>query len=679
VAPPGDYRELVGTGAYTIPAGGSVRVMFALVAGSNFIELQATADAARAVQFRPNPTILSARDVPNDQGGHVTLRWNASSLDDQIHNLPSYSIWRSLPDGAQRLNAQTMGLDVIGEKVQPQIKQQGGDEKLLHKVYAEERRGIRTRITIANNIQYAWELIAEVPAHRFVTYSYTAPTLYDSMSTTDGRHYFLVSAQTSDPYVYYDSNIDSGYSVDNLSPAVPLHAEVISLDNALIRLRWDQNTHDPDVGGYIVYRSRVSGCPIADSTYLCTTRDTSVVDSSVLAGQAYYYRVVTVDIHGNSSIPTGVLTLSFTQVMSGGWNMIALPSSVTNGYYLSLYPSATPGTLYTFNGSYIGKDTLKMGTGYWLNFSSPSTAVTNGSTVSSAMLSLASGWNMIGGISCAVPISSVSDPGGIIIAGTLYGFNGSYVSSDTIQRGKGYWICTRAAGTIGLACGSGMAKVKAGQDIASFPTLTIRDATGIGRTLSWDVALEDTTAKLSFRLPPLPPVGSFDVRFTDDMSICENAQGTIAIQATAYPLTVTPTQLPSGGVAQYTLTEVMGNADGAAYVLTNNTVVTITKQEVTRLRLGKVEVEPLVFALHQNYPNPFNPSTTIRYSMPHTSFVTLTIYNTLGQQVAQLVNEQQQAGYHDVVFRGDGLASGVYYYRIQAGDFVASKKLLLLK
>ena len=63
----------------------------------------------------------------------------------------------------------------------------------------------------------------------------------------------------------------------------------------------------------------------------------------------------------------------------------------------------------------------------------------------------------------------------------------------------------------------------------------------------------------------------------------------------------------------------------------------------------------------------------------HASSVMLAVYNTLGQQVAQLVNEQQQAGYHDVVFRGEGLASGVCFYRLQAGDFVASKKLLLLK
>jgi cytochrome c peroxidase len=88
---------------------------------------------------------------------------------------------------------------------------------------------------------------------------------------------------------------------------------------------------------------------------------------------------------------------------------------------------------------------------------------------------------------------------------------------------------------------------------------------------------------------------------------------------------------------------------------------------------------PTTFDLLQNYPNPFNPSTTIRYSLPHTSFITLTVYNTLGQQIAQLVDEQQQSGYHDVVFRGDGLASGVYVYRLEAGNFVSSKKLLLLR
>jgi acetyl esterase/lipase len=83
--------------------------------------------------------------------------------------------------------------------------------------------------------------------------------------------------------------------------------------------------------------------------------------------------------------------------------------------------------------------------------------------------------------------------------------------------------------------------------------------------------------------------------------------------------------------------------------------------------------------LEQNWPNPFNPTTSIRYGLPQTSSVTLTVYNTLGQQVVQLVNEQQQAGYHDVVFRGDGLPSGVYFCRLQASGFLQTRKMMLSK
>jgi len=87
---------------------------------------------------------------------------------------------------------------------------------------------------------------------------------------------------------------------------------------------------------------------------------------------------------------------------------------------------------------------------------------------------------------------------------------------------------------------------------------------------------------------------------------------------------------------------------------------------------------PRAHRLFQNYPNPFNPSTSIRYGLPSRSQVTLTVFNTLGQEVAQLLNGEQDAGYHEVKFDASGMSSGVYFYKMHAGSFTETKKLLLV-
>jgi photosystem II stability/assembly factor-like uncharacterized protein len=93
------------------------------------------------------------------------------------------------------------------------------------------------------------------------------------------------------------------------------------------------------------------------------------------------------------------------------------------------------------------------------------------------------------------------------------------------------------------------------------------------------------------------------------------------------------------------------------------------------------EVNKIVdsYNLEQNYPNPFNPSTTIRFQVPNSSFVNLKVYDVLGKEVATLVNGEKPAGSYEVEFNAVGLPSEVYFYRIQAGNFVEMKKMLLLK
>ncbi len=89
--------------------------------------------------------------------------------------------------------------------------------------------------------------------------------------------------------------------------------------------------------------------------------------------------------------------------------------------------------------------------------------------------------------------------------------------------------------------------------------------------------------------------------------------------------------------------------------------------------------QPDAFALHQNYPNPFNPSTVIRYALPARSHVVLSVYNMLGQLEATLVEGEKAAGYHEVRFDASGLPSGIYLYRLQAGAFIQTRKLALVR
>uniref|UniRef100_A0A832G2E7 T9SS type A sorting domain-containing protein n=1 Tax=Ignavibacterium album TaxID=591197 RepID=A0A832G2E7_9BACT len=113
----------------------------------------------------------------------------------------------------------------------------------------------------------------------------------------------------------------------------------------------------------------------------------------------------------------------------------------------------------------------------------------------------------------------------------------------------------------------------------------------------------------------------------------------------------------------------------------------LTKQQMAKIGMDTtlVSVEPInsnipsSFELEQNYPNPFNPSTTIRYSIPKSSYVELKVYDGLGNLVQSLVSEYLNAGTYESTFNGASLSSGVYYYQIKAGEFTATKKLVLMK
>ena len=133
---------------------------------------------------------------------------------------------------------------------------------------------------------------------------------------------------------------------------------------------------------------------------------------------------------------------------------------------------------------------------------------------------------------------------------------------------------------------------------------------------------------------------------------------------------VFPLTNPGTGVVQVLLKDVSNPADHQEFRFTTSAIAT---------SVAVVDGIAQRFALEQNYPNPWNPSTSIRYSVGKTGFVSLKLYDTLGREVQVLVNERKPPGEYVVHLDGSGLASGVYVYRLVSGNFLQSRTMILVK
>jgi len=127
---------------------------------------------------------------------------------------------------------------------------------------------------------------------------------------------------------------------------------------------------------------------------------------------------------------------------------------------------------------------------------------------------------------------------------------------------------------------------------------------------------------------------------------------------------------------------VLSSESGKEYTLEGSGEITIPTEET--FTLERKAIIPIAYTLHQNYPNPFNPITSLRYDLPVQAQVTLTVYDMLGREVTQLVNTTQEAGYKSVQWNatnmhGKPVSAGVYLYQIRAGEFVQTRKMVLLK
>ena len=240
------------------------------------------------------PHILAVRDVKNDQGGSVNVFWSPSPYDViPYQTISSYTIWRGVPlHSSSGMKAPESGV-VFAKK---SVLQGTGQPE----------------ISTVTTDTIGWQQVGSVAAAYRSTYSFAAPTLSDSSPGSTPYYYFMVTANTGYTTGFWDSPVDSGYSVDNLAPSVVAKFGG-TFASGTETLHWDANI-EKDLAGYVVYRSTTPGFDPATTAPLATTTNNFYTDASAGVGAVQFYAVEAVDIHGNKSVKSNEISTVSTNV-----------------------------------------------------------------------------------------------------------------------------------------------------------------------------------------------------------------------------------------------------------------------------------------------------------------------------------------------------------------------------
>ena len=261
--------------------------------------------------------ITSVAHVRGDQGGKVKVNWKAGDWDQlNLRTISHYSVWRAT-DAAVMQSAEAVTY--------------GGAEPLR---VPADFQGQAFWVQHGPLTDYYWEWVANQDAHYRTAYTFSTPTRADSTSQGPATEYFFVSAHTSDPFVFYDSNVASGHSVDNLAPSAPPYLTAQRV-GANVQLQWNR-VRVPDLRDYSIYRSTSSGVTAVPVNLLSSVGDTVLVDSGAPTS-ALYYIVTAYDAHGNQSTPSNEANVGAT---TGVGNTPPVPALTV----LQNYPNPFAGT-----------------------------------------------------------------------------------------------------------------------------------------------------------------------------------------------------------------------------------------------------------------------------------------------------------------------------------------------
>ena len=373
-------------------------------------------------------------------------------------------------------------------------------------------------------------------------------------------------------------------------------------------------------------------------------------------------------------VPTFPLTVN----IANGWNLVSIPGrnpfdQNVNTWWQYRDMSAD---VFKFSGGYFPVTEVTPTIGYWMKHIGSRTYNSGDEwpeggiqVVDHSALIAEAGWNLIGGYELVVGTSGITTNPPGLLSGSLYKYSNGYFITTLLEPGFGYWIKMTAAGQIILP--ETLAKVQAFENFPEdWGRIILTDAAGVSYTL---YAVKGEVDLSQYELPPAPPKGMYDFRFSSGR-IAEDISGavkTIDMSGVLYPLTV---RVEGMDIRLMDETGKTVNVN-----LKSGEDVLISDATIQKLMVSG-ELLPIVYSLEQNYPNPFNPITMIEFSLPEdVTNVKLSIYNALGEKVEELVNTSLTAGKYSYQWNAQNIATGMYIYELRTDNFVSVKKMVLLK
>lgn len=507
-------------------------------------------------------------------------------------------------------------------------------------------------------------------------------------------------------------DIDEALGESELPPLPPtgtFDARFILENNSSTNLDL-RNSAESEITWTIQFQPNTSGYPITFSW----DKDNLPFGSFYLK-DAITGKIINVDMKLNDSLIVSNESINKLQIVykeqltstintNKDWNLVSISLKADHMETTELFPEATS-SAFKYSTGYNSQSTLENGIGYWIKFNESSSTNIYGEEVNSP-IQVNEGWNIIGSYNNELDVSQIETTPVNILSGDIYGFDNGYYIADKLEVGKGYWVKAAQDGEISFNTTNSLNKSVNKFDEEPTINFDIIASNGIGDSISLSFGLDSlaTNGYDEFlgekELPPLPPLGAFDVRieipdtlittYTDIRELAANCYDhTISYQLADSSQDLSLSwDLPEG--VTLTISDLFGGAifnesfesGKGEFVIKNpninNAKLTLCYSNII-LSNKDYEFVPTEYTLSQNYPNPFNPSTKIQFGLPKASEVSVSIYNILGERVKDLVSQDLKAGFHETEFNNTSLSSGIYFYRIEAGEYVETRKMILLK